>query len=218
MENAMGSDMADGRRRPKGDKRARTRAKLVDAARKLVREKGYEHTTMEDVASRAGMTTGAIYGNFRNREELFIALSETYWPPIKPEFKPGSDFSQIMQAFAEATIAAIPDRRAAAVGYLTGRAFALGREEILVQARKKTAESYRAGAQWLRAVVPEESLPLPPEMLVRVIHALTEGLLLQRILTPELVPDEVFYAAFKVLAAKHRQAPDAGSSRANTDA
>ncbi len=27
------------------------------------------------------VTTGAIYGNFKNRDELFIAMSETYWPP-----------------------------------------------------------------------------------------------------------------------------------------
>jgi CubicO group peptidase (beta-lactamase class C family) len=41
---------------------------------------------LEDVARRAGLTTGAIYGNFKNRDELFIAMSETYWPPN------GSDF------------------------------------------------------------------------------------------------------------------------------
>jgi hypothetical protein len=38
---------------------------------------------------------------------------------------------------------------------------------------------------------------MPPDQLVRVIHALIEGLVMQRILTPELVPDEVFYAAFE---------------------
>jgi hypothetical protein len=41
---------------------------------------------------------------------------------------------------------------------------------------------------------------MPPEHLVRVIHALIEGLVLQRILTPELFPDEVFFAAFEALA------------------
>jgi hypothetical protein len=48
------------RRRPKGDKRVRTRARLLEAARELIREKGYEHTTLRDVAQRAGMTSGAI--------------------------------------------------------------------------------------------------------------------------------------------------------------
>ena len=77
---------ADPRRRPKGDKRARTRAKLLAAARELIREKGYERTTLQDVALRAGMTSGAIYGNFKNRDELFMALADVYWAPIKPEF------------------------------------------------------------------------------------------------------------------------------------
>jgi hypothetical protein len=31
---------------------------------------------------------------------------------------------------------------------------------------------------------------------VRVIHALTEGLVFQRLLTPDLMPDEIFRAAF----------------------
>ena len=41
---------------------------------------------------------------------------------------------------------------------------------------------------------------MPPEHLVRVLHVLIEGLVMQRILTPELCPDEVFYAAFGALA------------------
>ena len=62
------------RGQPKGDKRDRTRAKLLEAARSLIREKGHEHTTLDAIAERAGMTTGAIYGNFKNRDELFLAL------------------------------------------------------------------------------------------------------------------------------------------------
>jgi hypothetical protein len=42
---------------------------------------------------------------------------------------------------------------------------------------------------------------------VRVIHALTEGLVLQRLLTPELIPDEVFYAAFETLAGRRSRSP-----------
>lgn len=190
--------------RSKGDKRARTRARLLEAARQLTREKGYEHTTLEDVALRAGMTTGAIYGNFKNRDDLFIALSEAYWPPIKPKIVPGSSFAEKMRALAEATIAAIPERRPVAVGFLTGRAYALGHDEIRARAQEVTAQAYRAGAAWLRSVADDGELPMPPDILVRVIHAMTEGLMLQRFLTPELVPDEVFYAAFAALAIERR--------------
>src|SRR5690349_5813996 len=95
------------RGKPKGDKRERTRAALLEAARELVRERGYERTTLEKVAKRAGMTTGAIYGNFKNREELFIALGLTYWAPIAPKISPGATFAEAMEAFAKATLAAV---------------------------------------------------------------------------------------------------------------
>ncbi|HWI68465.1 MAG TPA: hypothetical protein VNS88_08805, partial [Nitrospiraceae bacterium] len=58
------------------------------------------------------------------------------------------------------------------------------------------------GEQWLRAVTKEEDLPMPADQLVRVLHALIEGLVFQRLLTPELVPDETFRAAFGALAIK----------------
>src|ERR1700691_2233435 len=99
----MAPDSAEGsgRRRPKGDKRDRTRAKLLEAARSLIREKGYENTTLEAIAERAGMTTGAIYGNFKNRDELFISLAQTYWAPVKPLLELGSTLPEIMRAMAE---------------------------------------------------------------------------------------------------------------------
>ena len=190
------------RRQPKGDKRERTRAKLLEAARSLIREKGHENATLEEIAERAGMTTGAIYGNFKNREELFISLGLAYWPPIKPQVKAGASFRAIMRAMAEATIAAIPDRSAAAVGRLTGLAYTLTHEEMRAQVREITAQSYAFGEQWLRAVTKVEDLPMPPDQLVRVLHAMTEGLVFQRLLTPELVPDEIFRAAFGALAIK----------------
>jgi len=192
------------RRRPKGDKRARTRAKLLQAAREIVAEEGYAQTTMEEVARRAGMTSGAIYGNFKNRNELFVALGQAYWTPIKPEIKPGSSFAEMMRAMAEARIAAIPERRGAAAGRLTGMAYTLGDEELRAQVLEVTARSYDWGATWLSNQAEPGELPMAPELLVRVIHAMTEGLVLQRLLTPELVPDDVFYAAFAALAANVR--------------
>src|SRR5215467_588782 len=116
------------RRRPKGDKRDRTRAALLEAARALIREKGYARTTLEEVAKRAGMTTGAIYGNFKNREELFIALGQTYWAPVKPRIPPGATFDEAMSAFASATLAAADERAPVAFGRLTGLAYTLKNE------------------------------------------------------------------------------------------
>ncbi len=197
---AVDGTTENARRRPKGDKRERTRAKLLEAGRAVVREKGHERTTMEAVAQRAGMTSGAIYGNFKNRDELFIALGQAYWPPIKPRIRPGSTFAEKMRALAEATIAAIPDCKAVAVGRLTGMAYALANEAMRQKVSETTAASYASGAAWLRSVIEADDAPMAPELLVVAIHALTEGLVIQRLMTPELVPDEVFYAAFAALA------------------
>jgi hypothetical protein len=110
-----------------------------------------------------------------------------------------------MLAFAKATIAAIPDRRTAAVGRLTGMAYALTRQRIRSQVHEVTAMRYAAGAAWLRAIADESEIPMPPDIFVRVVHAMTEGLLFQRFLTPELIPDKVFYAAFAALAPEGRK-------------
>src|SRR6188472_953659 len=139
--------------KPKGDKRDRTRATLLEAARELIREKGYERTTIEEVAARAGMTTGAIYGNFKNRDELFIALGQAYWPPIAPKIAPGATFAEAMHAVAKATPAAI--------GRLTGLAYALKNAELRSRVVEITKSSYEFGAEWLRAFDPGE-LPMPP--------------------------------------------------------
>ena len=186
------------RGKPKGDKRDRTRAALLEATRALIREKGYERTTLEEVASRPGMTTGAIYGNFKNRDELFIALGQTYWAPVKPQIKPGATFAEAMRALAKATLAAVDERRPAAVGRLTGLAYTLKNSELRARVHDITRSSYEFGAEWLD-LFDRSQLPMPPKQLVRVIHALIEGLVMQRILTPDLCPDEVFYAAFGAL-------------------
>jgi AcrR family transcriptional regulator len=203
----MASEPSSSRGQPKGDKRDRTRSKLLEAARSLIREKGHEHTTLDAIAERAGMTTGAIYGNFKNRDELFLALGQTYWPPIKPKVRLGATFPEIMRALADATLAAIPDRRAVAVGRLTGLAYALTHEELRSKVTEFTAQSYAFGEQWLRSVTNEEDLPMPADQLVRVIHVLTEGLVFQRLLTPELMPDEIFRAAFDALGKHGKKTP-----------
>jgi len=191
------------RGKPKGDKRDRTRAALLDAARAVIREKGHERTTMEEVARRAGMTTGAIYGNFKNREELFIALGQKYWAPIAPKVAPGATFAEAMREFAGAALAAVDDRAPVAVGRLTGLAYALTSSELRARVLEITKDSYEIGAEWLRRFEASE-LPMPADVLVRVLHALIEGLVMQRILTPELCPDQVFYEAFAALTRERR--------------
>lgn len=164
-----------------------------------VRGRSGGRPTLEEVAARAGMTTGAIYGNFKNRDELFIALGQAYWAPIRPKIAPGASFRDAMHAIARATLASVEERTPVAVGRLTGLAYTLKSDGLRARVHEVTRGSYEFGAAWLRTFDASE-LPMPPEQLVCVIHALMEGLVMQRILTPDLCPDAVFYAAFDALA------------------
>ena len=76
------------------------------------------------------MTTGAIYGNFKNRDELFIALGHAYWAPVVPQIAPGATFAEAMRALASATLAAADERAPAAIGRLTGLAYTLRSGEM----------------------------------------------------------------------------------------
>jgi AcrR family transcriptional regulator len=52
----------------------RTRQKVLDAARSLFAERGYEPATIRDIAKGAGMSTGAVFANFPDKAELFEAV------------------------------------------------------------------------------------------------------------------------------------------------
>jgi AcrR family transcriptional regulator len=49
-----------------------TRQRVLEAALALFAERGFEATTMRDVASRAGLATGAAYYYFASKEELIL--------------------------------------------------------------------------------------------------------------------------------------------------
>ena len=54
--------------------KVRTRQKVLDAARSLFAERGYEPATIRDIAKGAGMSTGAVFANFQDKAELFEAV------------------------------------------------------------------------------------------------------------------------------------------------
>ncbi|HET9200284.1 MAG TPA: TetR family transcriptional regulator, partial [Dehalococcoidia bacterium] len=53
-----------------------TRHELMDAARDLFTERGYADTPLEEVVQRAGVTRGALYHHFKDKEDLFRAVHE----------------------------------------------------------------------------------------------------------------------------------------------
>ncbi len=49
-----------------------TRERLLAAALEVFAEQGYENARVQDIARTAGLTTGAIYANFRGKADLLL--------------------------------------------------------------------------------------------------------------------------------------------------
>jgi AcrR family transcriptional regulator len=61
-------------RMTRAESQAQTRARLVATAKRLFFEDGYHPTSLEKVADAAGYSKGAVYSNFRNKDELCTAV------------------------------------------------------------------------------------------------------------------------------------------------
>ena len=54
----------------------RTREKIVAAAKSLFAERGYDASTIRDIAKAAGMSTGAVFASFTDKSDLFTEIAE----------------------------------------------------------------------------------------------------------------------------------------------
>ncbi|MGA8940515.1 MAG: TetR/AcrR family transcriptional regulator [Acidobacteriaceae bacterium] len=53
-----------------------TRAFVLAAAEKVFVQEGFERAQIETIAKAAGRTKGSVYANFRNKDEIFLAVCE----------------------------------------------------------------------------------------------------------------------------------------------
>src|SRR6202000_433727 len=53
-----------------------TRQAILDAARAVFREMGFEAATVRDIIRRTGLSVGAFYNYYRSKEEVFDALAD----------------------------------------------------------------------------------------------------------------------------------------------
>ncbi|PLX85705.1 MAG: hypothetical protein C0617_03220 [Desulfuromonas sp.] len=57
-------------------KKRETRKAILEAALRLFSEKGFEGTSMEELARAAGVGKGTIYGYFKAKDDIFLAYCE----------------------------------------------------------------------------------------------------------------------------------------------
>lgn len=184
-------------RKRQHERKAETRAELLDAAARSFARDGYQGASLDQVAERAGFTTGAIYRHFTSKEDLFLSLFEDriekrilqIAETIRPELSPEDQVAQAAKQFAE----------------LSGRDpdWYLLLFEYWLQAARNPAlrgrfEKVHRGAQASVASLCEETaialgrpLRMPPDQLAVALIAVSYGFALERILGSDLVSDEL---------------------------
>src|SRR4051812_13773549 len=58
------------------NKSAKTKAFIIERSAPLFNKKGYAGTSMSDLVAATGLTKGAIYGNFENKDEVALEVFE----------------------------------------------------------------------------------------------------------------------------------------------
>ena len=54
----------------------KTKKKIVDATRKLLKQKSFEEISIGDIAQEAGVATGSFYTYFKKKESIIKELAE----------------------------------------------------------------------------------------------------------------------------------------------
>jgi TetR/AcrR family transcriptional repressor of nem operon len=86
-----------------------TRTRLLEAARDVIRAKGYNATTVDDICTVAGVTKGGFFHHFASKEQLGIAAMNQFG-------------AMATELFASAPYRALPDPRDRVLGYVDFRA------------------------------------------------------------------------------------------------
>lgn len=195
-------------------RKERTRRQLLQAAMELVAEKGFASVSVMEISERAGLSTGAIYSNFRSKEALLLELIDwrmaelvggpTYAPPGSP---PGSAAGNLVDdAVRAARFVDTPESRQLMLLQIELFVLALRdaslRTELASQEAALAADLAQVVAQAGRISKPRPAPP--PEQIAEAIMACTQGLQQHRLLSPALVPDEVFAWVVQSLLAAAR--------------
>ncbi|MFD7863268.1 TetR/AcrR family transcriptional regulator [Streptomyces sp. NPDC057682] len=183
------------------------REKLLEAARQCLFEKGYERTTVRDLATAAGVSMAAIGYHFGSKEALlnqalFEALDtgdRAFGPPAESD-DPAALWHRLIEAFS------------------ANKTFWLANLETVLRAQRDPAlrEQMAAGLRQGRSGMAREITGTPEAELsedtVRTLGsvqlALVSGLMMQHLTDPDSAPtaDEVL-AGIRALAARLPEEP-----------
>lgn len=176
----------------RAERKAETRAALLDSAARLFSESGLEGTSVEQIAADAGFTKGAFYASFKSKEELFLVMLDEKYAAELERFEAGlpgeGSPAEEVRAAAEDFIRFVwSDPQwpklyfefvAYAVRHPHFRQELAGRDRAL---RERMATLIRAASEDLPAM-----LPFPAEDLAMMLFCMANGFLMAQLVEPEL--------------------------------
>jgi len=199
-------------------RRQQTRDYLLGAAVQVFAERGFHGATLDEVAAAAGFTKGAVYSNFKSKEDLFLALFEANYEREtaalltvlegRVELPAGAGLSDFVALIREQVRQSGPD-------------FALLHHEFVLyaarhpEARRRLAELDDAYGQVMVELLEAERVRhgLPAlrstERTVRIIHAIFRGLSEMAVIQPEVLDDDLLQEAVEFIARALGTTPDA---------
>jgi len=91
-----------------------TQARLLDAAEKVFVRDGYGGAQLDEIATMAGRSKGAVYTHFKSKEDLFLALFEhrtrSYIERLVNSLRRCSNREQSLDAFRDFYVGLVRDR------------------------------------------------------------------------------------------------------------
>ena len=119
-----------------------SKTKLLDAALKVIRSKGYSATTLDDICAAAGVTKGSFFHHFSGKEDLALAAVR-HWNEVTGALFAGAPYQQVADP-RERILAYIDFRAQIVQGDLADVTCLLG---TMVQETFDSHPAIRAGCQ-----------------------------------------------------------------------
>jgi AcrR family transcriptional regulator len=187
--------------------KAHTRTRLLDAARSVFARGGFHGASVEEIASEAGFSTGALYSNFDGKEDLFLALMEREIAAHAREIAEavGARASVDERAKGGARQWMTMIEREPELLLLFMEFWAYGVRDARV--RPKVAARFAQVRKLLTRLIADGvrefdlELALPAEQLAVAIDALADGIARQKLADPGAVPDELMGKVLSILFA-----------------
>jgi AcrR family transcriptional regulator len=187
--------------------KANTRERLLLAARRVFARHGFHAASVEEIASEAGFSTGALYSNFDGKEDLFLVLMDREIDEHAREIADavGARASVSERATGGARQWMTMIEREPEVLLLFMEFWAYGVRDAGV--RPKVAARFAQVRELLTRLIADGvrefdlELDIPAEQLAIAIDALADGIARQKLADPDAVPDDLMGRVLSLLLA-----------------